>query len=364
MNGTRWASPGMGTVPVVSSTIDLDGTDEGAPSRADVDQWRDVVAWKSRTLTSSTPLLSPVRDGVAEIRAAVSDTLRKIPGVATLDDGVHDALHQLAAAGAGAGAATLRRESVFADYRRHGFDVRGYKDIRALDAADVATVIPRLDLGYVTFAGIQGGLTSFLTTTGATAAAGGAGAGAVGGLPGVAVIAAALTGDAVLTVAACNRAVAHVGAYHGYDGTKRSEQIVALAILAVGLSGESDTPGAYDEVARLITAKTEGEDQKRKQQQKQLKRLTHAVHQRLLTQIGQREIAQLVPVVGIGIGVLLSARLLGRVLDTAQHLYRERFLYERYGVPFGHVPPFDPIGVPYLEDDDEDDDADEFFAGA
>jgi hypothetical protein len=349
----------------VSTASDLDATaPPPSPSTRDVEQWREVVAWKDRALTSRTPVLSPLRDGITEIRAAVTDTLRKVPGVARVDDGVQGALHQLAAAGAGAGAATLRRETVFADYRRHGYAVKDFKDIRRLEARDVATVMPRLDLGYTTFAGIQGGVTSFLTSTGATAAAGGAGTTGVGGLPGLAVIAAALTGDAVLTVGACNRAVAHVGAYHGYDGTKRSEQIVALAILAVGLSGENDVPGAYEEVARLVTAKSEGEEQKRKQQQKQLKRLTHAVHQRLLTQIGQRELAQLVPVLGIGIGALLSARLLARVIDAAQNLYRERFLHERYGVPFGHALPFDAAtGKPYL-DEDEDADEDEIFAGA
>jgi hypothetical protein len=70
-----------------------------------------------------------------------------------------------------------------------------------------------------------------------------------------------------------------------------------------------------------------------------MRRLAHAVHQRLLSQIGQRELAQLVPVIGIGIGAGLSARLLGRVVDAAEHLYRERFLYEKYEIPFGDEPP-------------------------
>ena len=34
--------------------------------------------------------------------------------------------------------------------------------------------MPRLDLGYTVFAGIQGGVTGFLASTGVTAAAGGA----------------------------------------------------------------------------------------------------------------------------------------------------------------------------------------------
>ncbi len=328
-------------------------------SRSDAENWREVVAWKDRALSESTTLLSPLRDGVTEVRAGITATLRKVPGVSTLDDRVQGVLHQLAAAGAGAGAATLRRDAVFADYRAAGHDVTDFKHIRALDVAQVQAVMPRLDLGYTTFAAVQGGLTSFLTTTGATAVAGGTGAGGVGGLPGVAVIIASLTGDALLTVASCTRAVAHVAAYHGYDVTKRSEQVIALAILAVGLSSDADTPGAYEEVATLITAKSQ-ETQKKKQQQAQLKRLGHAVHQRLLAQIGQREVAQLVPVLGIGIGAVLSARLLGRVVDSAEHLYRERLLHDKYDLPFNRDLPFEPA-TPFTDDEDADDD---IFEGA
>jgi hypothetical protein len=143
-------------------------------------------------------------------------------------------------------------------------------------------------------------------------------------------------------------------------------------VLAVGLSSEDDAPGAYQEVAELITAKSQ-ETQKRKQQQAQIKRLGHAVHQRLLVQIGQREIAQLVPVLGVGVGAVLSARLLARVVDTAAHLYRERFLHDKYELPFGVELPFDPATYqPYVDPadahddggDDMDDEGDEIFAGA
>jgi hypothetical protein len=348
----------------VSTVRDVTATTDApreAPelSRSDAENWREVVAWKDRALTDSTPLLSPLRDGVAEVRAGVTATLRKIPGVTALDEGVQSVLHQLAAAGAGAGAATLRRDAVFADYRAAGHDVKDFKHIRALDVAQVQAVMPRLDLGYTSFAAIQGGLTSFLASSGATAAAGGSGAVGIGGLPGVAVVVASLTGDALLTVASCTRAVAHVAAYHGYDVTKRSEQAIALAILAVGLSSDADAPGAYEEVSTLITKRSQ-EKEKKKQQQAQLMRLGHAVHQRLLAQIGQREVAQLVPVLGVGIGAVLSARLLGKVVDTAEHLYRERLLHDKYDLPFNRDLPFEPA-TPYSEDEDSDD---EIFEGA
>jgi hypothetical protein len=356
---------------VSATTEDLPpSTPEVSPG--DAEHWREVVQWKDRSLHPSSSVLSPLRSGVAGIRAEVTGLLRRIPGVAQVDDGVQSALHQLAAAGAGAGAATLRREAVFADFRSHGHDVTDFKHIRRLDIADVQAVMPRLDLGYTLFAGIQGGVTGFLTGTGVTAVAGGSGGAGLGSVPAIAVTVATLTGDALLTVASCTRAVAHVAAYHGYDVTKRSEQIIALAVLAVGLSSDDDAPGAYQEVTELITAKSQ-ENQKRKQQQAQIKRLGQAVHQRLLSQIGQRELAQLVPILGIGVGAVLSARLLAGVVDTAEHLYRERFLHDKYELPFGVDLPFDPASYqPYIDNaaqaddggDDMDDEGDEIFAGA
>jgi hypothetical protein len=354
----------------VSTTTDVSAPATPEVSPGDAERWREVVQWKDRQLGGSSNLLSPVFSGLAGVRAEVTGLLRRIPGVSQVDDSVQNVLHQLAAAGAGAGAATLRRDAVFADFRARGHDVTDFKHIRALDIGQVQAVMPRLDLGYTVFAGVQGGVTGFLTGTGVTAVAGGTGAAGLGSIPGIAVTVATLTGDALLTVASCTRAVAHVAAYHGYDVTKRSEQIIALAVLAVGLSSDDDAPGAYQELTELITAKTQ-ENQKRKQQQVQIKRLGHAVHQRLLSQIGQRELAQLVPILGIGVGAVLSARLLAGVVDTAEHLYRERFLHDKYELPFGVDLPFDPATYqPYVDGepddggDDMDDEGDEIFAGA
>jgi hypothetical protein len=312
--------------------------DIGTVNSTDAEQWREVTEWKERITEDGSGVLAPLRDTVTGVRSLVQGGLRRVPGVAQLDDVVQDVLHQLAAAGAGAGAATLRREAVFARYRELGHDVAEFKDIRRLDVAHVQEAMPRLDLVYPLVAGLQGGTTSLLLTTGASAATGGTGLIGIGGLPGIAVIVGSLTGDALLTVAACTRAVAHVGAYYGYDVTKRSEQVLALAVLAVGLSSDADAPEAYEEVASLIASR-EKDKEKKKRQQRQLRRLARAVHQRLLSQIGQRELAQLVPVVGVGIGAVLSARLLARVVDAAEHLYRERFLHEKYEIPFTEEPP-------------------------
>lgn len=329
----------MGTVRPVTTTIE-----SSRMTRGDAEQWRELGAWKGRALGDGTGLLGTLQAGLAQVRGTVTAGLRRVPGVAQLDDGVQEALHQLAAAGAGAGANTVRRDGVFARYRAHGYDVTDFRDIRELQVTDVQAVLPRLDVGYVAVAGLQGGVTSLLVSSGAAAAAGGSGALGLGGLPGVAVVVTSLAGDALLTVACCTRAVAHVAAFYGYDVTKRSEQVLALAVLAVGLSSEADAPEAYEEVSSLIRTRA-ADKEKKKRQQRQFRRLATAVHQRLLAQIGQRELAQLVPVVGIGLGAALSGRLLAHVVDAAEHLYRERFLHERYDVPFGAE-----IELPFITD--------------
>lgn len=58
-----------------------------------------------------------------------------------------------------------------------------------------------------------------------------------------------------------------------------------------------------------------------------MKSLFSAMGVRLAT----RKLAQIVPVAGIVVSAGLNAALMRTIGDTADHLYRERFLAERYG---------------------------------
>ena len=62
------------------------------------------------------------------------------------------------------------------------------------------------------------------------------------------------------------------------------------------------------------------------------------VFTRLGFRITQRKLGQAVPVVGTLIGAGMNARLLSSVIDDAEHIYRERFLRERYGMDVGASP--------------------------
>ena len=99
----------------MSTASDLDGaTPPPPPSTRDVEQWREVVAWKDRALTSRTPVLSPLRDGVIATGDAADAEVVDATGLIALP-GLVGALGARALGartpGGGAGARRLRRPS-------------------------------------------------------------------------------------------------------------------------------------------------------------------------------------------------------------------------------------------------------------
>jgi hypothetical protein len=68
-------------------------------------------------------------------------------------------------------------------------------------------------------------------------------------------------------------------------------------------------------------------------------RVVEKVFARLGFRITQRKLGQAVPVVGVLFGAGMNAKLLMSVTDDAEHVYRERFLRERYGLSARDVLP-------------------------
>jgi hypothetical protein len=60
------------------------------------------------------------------------------------------------------------------------------------------------------------------------------------------------------------------------------------------------------------------------------------VVQKVFTRFGftltKKKLGQAVPVIGIAFGAEANSIFLKRITDDAEHLYRERFLRERYGI--------------------------------
>jgi hypothetical protein len=222
--------------------------------------------------------------------------LRLIPGAGLVDDLVIGAVGApLRDAGVRLGWVIAGRpEQVVATLAAIGHAVEVPADLRRLDVDDLRAARASLARLHIGAAGVRGGLTG---------AAAGAAAGATGAATGVVAALAAAALDTVLAAATCTRAVARIALHYGYDPAEPSERDFALAVLAAGLS--PDPAGAVVGPVGLAPV------------------FAHS---------GHCEIARGLPALGTGLGVVLSTRQIARVLETAEHLYTERFLCEKYGM--------------------------------
>jgi hypothetical protein len=140
-----------------------------------------------------------------------------------------------------------------------------------------------------------------------------------------------MAADAAAVLLAANRAVAHVAAYYGYDAELPDEQVFMLGVLGLGTATEAGKVAAYAELNKLVQALARRATWE-KLSQSVVTRAVQRVFTRLGFRLTQRKLGQAVPVIGIAIGAGMNAQLLHRITDDAEHLYRERFLRERYGL--------------------------------
>ena len=192
---------------------------------------------------------------------------------------------------------------------------------------------PKLGLAYTAGATVEGAAAGFAVSGGELlATAGGVFGVGAGGAPGAATVIGAMAADAVAVLLGTNRAVAHIAAYYGYDVDKPDERLFALAVLGMGTATEVGKAVAYAELNKLVQmlARRAAWDQLR---QNTVTRVVEQVFARLGLRISQRKLGQAVPIVGTVFGAGMNAKLFMSVTDDAEHIYRERFLRERYGLP-------------------------------
>lgn len=304
----------------------------------DARYWRAIQEWKAKKLHAGARQLAPASWRAAASRASdktrekVSAAREKIPGGDRFAELLSEALRGLTEAGARAGAASVRKQAVIEGYRKRGHAIDEIADIRKLECRDVQKAKPRLDLAYIGASAAQGAGTGFLASGGTMLAAGGAAVGGVGAAPGVGTIVGAMATDVAGNIVGSNRAVAHVAAYYGYDIDDPAERLYALGVLSMGLAGDAGKLVAYRELNNLV------QQLARRQAWKQLSknqvaRVVESVYRALGMTITKKKLALAVPVVGVAVGAGLNARTLARVVDDAEHLYMERFLREKYGLP-------------------------------
>jgi hypothetical protein len=300
----------------------------------DAAAWNEVNTWRQRQLERRDRRLVPAawRERLARTGTATKDRLEALPGAERFETLFLDALRGLTDLGSRAARASIRRDPIVKAYQKRGHAVMSLQDIRGLELRDIDKVKPRLDLAYIAASTVEGAGAGLAVSGGTILATGGSvfGAGA-GAAPGAATVVGAMAADAAAVLVASHRAVAHVAAYYGYDVDEPGERMFALGVLSIGTASEAGKAAAYVELNKLVQALA------RRQTWKQLNsrvvsKIVGRVYAALGMRLTQRKLGQAVPVVGIMIGAGLNARLLSRITDDAEHLYRERFLREKYGL--------------------------------
>ncbi len=296
--------------------------------------WAEIEKWREKRLTARAWRVLPQewRDKLSEAGRRAKQRFESLPGAGEFEALFVRALGGLMDFGARASMATVREGAILEAYRKHGHDVRVIEDIAKVELCDIDKVKPNLALAYTATATVEGAAAGFMISGGEIVAAGGgiAGAGA-GAAPGIGTIVAVLAADAAAVLVAANRAVAHTAAYYGYDLDHPEERLFALGVLSMGTAAEAGKAAAYIELNKLVQmlARRATWDQLRRNA---VTGVIEKVFARLSYDITKRKLGQAVPIVGTLFGAGMNARLLFSVVDDADHVYRERFLRERYGM--------------------------------
>ena len=201
---------------------------------------------------------------------------------------------------------TVRPEAVYEEFRNGGHDVHSSVDLFDLDLERVDKAVRWLDAKYTSLAFGEG------------AAAGTLGA------PGV-------IADIPALVSLNLRAIAEYATYYGFDVGSQRERLFVMHVLGLA---SSPTDSAKTHVMAQL-AKIAADAAKRTTwktlEEHAFVRIMQQIARALGIRLTKAKLAQGVPIMGAVVGGGFNAYFTRRVCDAAYHLYRERFLAEKYG---------------------------------
>jgi len=274
--------------------------DTPRPSEYELRALDQIASWRN----PPTSWVGSVRERLDRAWDRATDWAKKVPGVEWTIDHVVTGLLELTN--------EISQDSVWLggvlqDFRQNGVEVSSLEEISRLDLEDVDRGLDGLELKYKALAGAEGAASGL--------------AGAAGIVP-----------DIVALVALNLRAVGEFATYCGFDVTRRDERLYAMEILdLVAGPGDHNKYVTFEPAVRLAKRAA----QKKGMQAIEQMGFNEAV-ERLARAIGihltGRKLGQVVPVAGAAVGASLNVLYTGRVCRTAFHLYRERFLVDKYGL--------------------------------
>jgi hypothetical protein len=302
--------------------------------RYDAAAWQRIEEWRDRRLSRRSRRVRPKswQKRVTSAGDQAKERLQSLSGAKRFEDDFLAALDGLAGFGSRVAMASVRKDAVVRAYQKRGYSVEALADIHRLDLRDIDAVRPRLDLAYMTAATMEGAAAGFVVSGGELLASVGtvAGAGA-GAAPGAGMVVGAMAADAAATLLASHRAIAHIAAYYGYDVDEPAERLFALGVLGFGTVAEAGKAAAYAELNKVVQALVRGRPWAELNKHVVTK-IVRTTYKMLGLRLTQRKLGQAIPVVGVVLGAGLNARLLSKIADDADHLYRERFLRDKYAL--------------------------------
>ncbi len=234
---------------------------------------------------------------------AVSDLIRKIPGVDwTIDNVVSGLLNVTNEITQD----SVWRTAIYEEYRRAGHAVYTPADVGDLDLKQIDAQLDGLDTKYRTLAAVEGAATGYA------------------GLPGI-------LPDVVGLVALNLRAAGEYATYCGFDLAQPAERLYALNVLnAVSSPSDTAKQATLTPVIRVSRHLTKDQAMRTVEQFALTKAIRNAARA-LGIRLTRAKLAQVVPVTGAVVGSGFNAYYTSKVCDAAFFLYRERFLVEKYG---------------------------------
>ena len=299
-------------------------------------QWDAIQEWKAAQVNPRSPrvITQRIRSYVLTPVKKVVGLAGKIPGGAAIAGWISSAVLGLVEKATSAAESSVRRERIVKAHRRAGNDVECLEDIRNLDLAEIQLVRPHLKVGYAVVTATEGAVSSVFATGGAVAAILGLG---IASAPGIGVIAAAIGLDIATFLASSARLVSHTAAYYGYDTKDPAEKLFSAMVLSQAIAPRSSLDDhaveketsmrMFNKVVRKLTKRGSMESVGNNALTASVNSLFAALGARL---VGMK-MAQILPIIGIIVGMALNASLIRTIGVTADNLYRERLLLERYG---------------------------------
>ena len=315
-------------------------------------QWDVIQEWKAAQVNPRSPrvITQRIRSYVLTPVKKVVGLVGKIPGGAAIAGWISSAVLGLVEKATSAAESSVRRERIVKAHRRAGNDVECLEDIRNLNLAEIQLVRPHLKVGYAVVTATEGAVSSVFATGGAVATLLGLG---IASAPGIGVIMGAIGLDIATFLASSARLVSHTAAYYGYDTKDPAEKLFSAMVLSQAIAPRSTADDhavekatsmrVFNKVVRKLTKRGSMESVGNNALTASVNSLFAALGARL---VGMK-MAQILPLIGIIVGMVLNASLIRTIGVTADHLYRERLLIERYGQ--------DDSAPDHEEADDEDD---------